>query len=141
MTRELYAIDDDLPVPGRMTHYIIDGGLRMESVFENADGVATFGVGWDTLEKAQANYEAARQSLLMGAKLIKVAERLIELREKPSETDTSRLKALMRTRWGKLTLFTNTGPPAWWLPKIGLVKYGIRAGWIRGCFELKWEHR
>jgi hypothetical protein len=134
-----YAVDVDLSVPGRLTHWITKGGLRFESRYEPPEGgSAVIAVEWDDLVTAESNYGNARQAAVR--RVAKVRARLSGL--DADQQDVSQLRTLLKTRRGKLTLYTNTGAPTWWLPKLGLVRkddeLGIKAGWLRGCFVLAW---
>lgn len=135
----VYAIDEDLPAPGSVVHYLTPDGLTLESEYYTPDGgSAVARVSWTSLERAEQNYEAARQAAV--ARVPKWAERIAGL--KGSENDTSRVRTLIRSRHGKLTLFTNTGPPTWWKPRATILRkgeYGIKAGWLNGCFILTWR--
>lgn len=138
---KVYAIDEDLPVMGSMVHYLSPDGLTLESEFMRPDGGnATSRVSWPNRTIAELNYEVARQAALKRVPRWDAAiEKLPVARQ-----DVSRLRTLVRTRRGELTLYTNTGPPTWWLPDVSLLykrEFGIKAGWLRGCFVLSWRPR
>ena len=134
----LYATDR--LAEGTVTHRITEEGLRFESLFHSEAGTANFAVAWPTLELAEKNYENARQSVL--TKIPRVIGRLDDLQD-GNEVDKSTLRYLLKTQRGDLTLFTNTGPPTWWLPNAGLVRShgerGVRAGWLRFAFAVSWK--
>jgi hypothetical protein len=38
----------------------------------------------------------------------------------------------------KFLLQINTGPPTWWLPRLGIKRGGVMVGWLRGLIALSW---
>lgn len=123
-----------------ITHKLSEDGLTLTTRLDTEDGGnATLRVSWNELEVAQANYEVAITS---GEKRLreKYVQQLADM--PPNETSVSRVRVLLKTRWGKLELFSNSGPPTWWCPRLSLHhtkrSYGIRGGWIRRAYQLDW---
>lgn len=133
-----YATDET--AYGVVTHDLLKGGLRMESTLTRGGRTATLGVEWDDQALARQNYENARKAALKRMKT--VAGKLDAVID--GEVHVSRIRTLLKSPWGKLKLYTNTGPPTWWLPDLGIEHRngrGLRAGWLRGCLILYWESR
>lgn len=133
--RTLYAIDIDLPVPGRIVHELAEGGLEFYSRYETpTGGSAEVKVGWRDLDTATANYEAARASAVKRAP--KWAGQIAAL--PADQQDRSRLWHSKDRRW---SVYTNFGPPTWWWPRFSLKKGRLRCGWLRMAVQINWDGR
>ena len=122
-------------IPGVM-HQIADGGLTFISIYQNSNGSMKSTVGWATLEDAQAHYEEAR--ILFEKRIPELDKQLREL--EAGKTTNSSLKTYFNKR---IAVYINTGPPTWWLPRLGLAwkptddgLVRVRAGWLRGCVSV-----
>lgn len=120
-------------------HVVSEGGLCLtsEAVFDDGN-VLTMTAHWDDLEVAQAHYETA----------ITTFEAKYERMTSREPGDKRRIK-VFRTRVGTFFVHVNTGPPTWWLPRLGASRgpreerpqevLHVRAGWLRGCVIVSWH--
>lgn len=114
-----------------ITHEILDDGLTLESTYlSSSGGSAKVRVSWDTLEKAEQNYDKAKLAF---------AERIPYYESELTEEEFTGTKHSRLRRLGPLQIYTNQGPPTWWLPRLGFVKYGIKFGWLRLAVLVSWE--
>lgn len=121
---EYQVSDDGLELTCRWTAPAEPGrtSLTLTSIF-----------GWGDREVAEAYYEAAKRNFEQ-----KIAQQVTLL---PGERRDARVFRLSR---GALYVHVNTGPPTWWLPRLGMGRHRngdlyLRGGWLRKAIELAWR--
>lgn len=41
-------------------------------------------------------------------------------------------------KMGRFAVHVHTGPPTWWLPRVGVGRHHVMVGWLRGMVALSW---